>query len=384
MSTNFNHFIKYFVVLCCFSTLISCKTNQQSATKNTTGLSQFNTVFKQGDNGYACFRIPAIVVANNGHILAFAEARKTSCSDTGDIDLVMKKSTNNGKSWSPLTVLFNDGNNVCGNPAPVVNVATGTIHLVTTWNHGDDHESEIIAGTSKYSREVFHMFSNDNGNSWSKPKNITKSVKLPNWSWYATGPVHGIQIKNGAYKERLVISSNHITKDDKKYYSHCIFSDDNGLNWQLGGISPNEKVNESTVSELDSVVLMLNMRNYQRDSIKGRQLAFSFDGGSTWKNQYIEKNLPEPICQGASLTIYRNNKNVQLFSNPSNTDARKNMAISISRNNGKTWKSKIKIFENHAAYSDLTELKNGKIMILFEAGNKNAYEGIYTKIISIK
>ncbi|MBP8793381.1 MAG: exo-alpha-sialidase [Lutibacter sp.] len=117
----------------CFLACISCKTiQQQQEVENTTDLSQFNTVFKQGDTEYACFRIPAIVVANNGTILAFAEARKSSCSDTGDIDIVMKKSTNNGNSWSKLIVLFNDENNVCGNPVPIVDKETGTIHLVTT------------------------------------------------------------------------------------------------------------------------------------------------------------------------------------------------------------------------------------------------------------
>ena len=345
---------------------------------------ELNAIFKKGDNGYSCFRIPAVVVTNNGSVLAFAEARKNSCSDTGNIDLVMRKSTDNGKSWGAINVIWNDGKNVCGNPAPVVDKETGDVHLLTTWNLGEDHESEIIDGTSKGTREVFHLISNNDGASWSTPKNITHSVKLPNWTWYATGPVHGIQLKNSKHKDRLVIPCDFIEAQTKRKYSHVIYSDNNGQTWQLGGVTPLDQVNECTLAELKNGKLMLNMRNYDRDSIKGRQLAFSSDGGLSWKNQYIDTNLPEPICQGALLSIERGGKNIVLFSNPSSNVSRTNMAISVSRDEGKSWEEKISIYQAHAAYSDLAELKNGNIVVVFEAGIENAYEGIFIKTIVLE
>ena len=94
-------------------------------------------IFQKGQDGYACFRIPAIVQSKSGTLLAFAEARKSSCSDTGNIDLVAKRSEDGGKTWSHLISVWDDGDNVCGNPAPIVDQKTGRIILVTCWNPGN-------------------------------------------------------------------------------------------------------------------------------------------------------------------------------------------------------------------------------------------------------
>ncbi|MFD1616369.1 sialidase family protein [Gelatiniphilus marinus] len=344
----------------------------------------FNTLFKNGENGYACYRIPAVVTTINGTVLAFSEARKAGCSDTGDIDLVMKKSTDNGVTWSALKIIWDDKANVCGNPAPVVDAETGTIHLLATWNNGKDHENQIINGTSIESRLVYHLVSTNNGETWSNPKNITESTKKENWTWYATGPVHGIQLKKGAHKGRLVIPCDHIEKGTKKYYSHAIYSDDHGETWQLGKSTPNHQVNECTVAELTNGDLLLNMRNYDRNTAKTRQIAISKDGGHTWINQTFDTELPEPRCQGALLSVTKGENNRLLFTNPADSLARINMTLSISDDDGLSWDKKISIYESHSAYSDLTELKNGNILVLFEAGINNAYEGIHYKIIDKK
>ena len=176
----------------------------------------FDYVFQKGMAGYECFRIPAIVKAKNGDLVAFAEARKSSCSDTGDIDLVMRRSSDGGKSWSALSVLWDDGNNVCGNPAPVVERKSGTIFLLLTWNLGSDHERDIIALKSEDTRRVYVTKSTDHGLSWERPKEITSTTKLENWTWYATGPVHGIQLQhNKKLKGRLVIPCDHIEAETK-------------------------------------------------------------------------------------------------------------------------------------------------------------------------
>ena len=135
-------------------------------------------IFQKGQDGYACFRIPAIVKSKNGTLLAFAEARKNSCSDTGNIDLVLKRSEDGGKTWSSTITIWDDGDNVCGNPAPVVDQKTGRILLVSCWNLGEDHEKEIIDKTSKDSRRIYVLYSDNDGKSWSTPKDITSSVKL--------------------------------------------------------------------------------------------------------------------------------------------------------------------------------------------------------------
>ncbi|QCX38072.1 exo-alpha-sialidase [Aureibaculum algae] len=244
-----------------------------------------NYLFKSDSEDYKCFRIPAIVTTKVGTLLAFAEARKKGCSDTGNIDLVMKRSEDNGQTWSNLMVIWDDGNNVCGNPAPVVDKMTGAVHLLSTWNLGEDHEREIIAGKSKDTRRIFSFNSIDDGKSWSMPKEITKSVKKQDWTWYATGPVHGIQLEYGKNKGRLIIPSDHIEGGSKKYYSHIIYSDDHGMTWQLGGRTNQDQVNECTVVELSDGNLMLNMRNYDRTQ-KARKIAISKDGGASWEDIY--------------------------------------------------------------------------------------------------
>jgi sialidase-1 len=225
--------------------LAGCKTTEKSTTQNLIDIN----LFASGADGYNTFRIPAIVTSSKGTILAIAEGRKNSSSDTGNIDLVLKRSTDNGKTWSSLKVIWDDGDNVCGNPAPIVDYSTGTIYLLSTWNLGNDHESQIINQTSKDSRRVFILQSTDDGQTWSSPMEITTSAKLPNWTWYATGPCHGIQLVKGKNAGRLIIPCDHIEAVNKKYFSHIIFSDDHGKTWQLGGTTPQDQVNECTTAE---------------------------------------------------------------------------------------------------------------------------------------
>ena len=120
---------------------------------------ELNHLFKAGEEGYGCFRIPAIVSTTQGTLLAFAEGRKNNCGDAGDIDLVLKRSLDGGKTWSRLSVVWNDAENTCGNPVPVVDQRTGKIILLSTWNLGTDHEGQIIAGKSKDTRRIFVMSS---------------------------------------------------------------------------------------------------------------------------------------------------------------------------------------------------------------------------------
>lgn len=339
-------------------------------------------VFKQGDDGYQCYRIPAIIKCDNDNLLAFAEARKNGCSDTGNIDLVMKRSEDKGKTWSDLQIIWDDSLNVCGNPAPVLDSKTGKIHLLLTWNLGEDHESEIIAQTSTDTRRVYVLSSDDNGLNWTTPKEITNSTKETNWTWYATGPGSGMQVSQGKYEDRMMIACDHIEAETKKYYSHIIYSDDSGASWNLGGTTPNDQVNECEIAELSDGRLLLNMRNYDREQ-KFRQTVVSVDGGKTWSDQKHDKALIEPICQASLQSISFDDKHALAFSNPASQDARTNMTLRISTDDGKSWKYDHKFSDNPAAYSDLVQLENGDIGCLFETGVKSPYEQIVFTSISL-
>jgi sialidase-1 len=338
----------------------------------------FLSGFAGGKDGYHTYRIPALAVTKRGTVLAICEGRKNSWGDSGDIDLVMKRSTDDGKTWSELKLIWDDAENTCGNPCVVADQETGSIFLLSTWNRGDDHEGEIIAQKSKDTRRVFVLRSDDDGITWSKPQQITDAVKKPNWTWYATGPGGGIQLENGEHKGRLVIPCDHIEAGTKHYYSHVIYSDDHGSTWKLGGRTPEHQVNECEVVELSSGAMMLNMRNYN-SAKRARQTAISRDGGLTWSDQKHDATLIEPICQAAILRHRwpsAQQPGVVLFSNPASTQGRVQMTLRASFDDGKSWPASHVLYPGPSGYSDLAKLRNEKIACLFEAGTDKIAESI--------
>ena len=342
-------------------------------------------IFKSGSEGYNTFRIPSIITTDSGVVLAFAEGRKNSSSDSGDIDLVLKRSIDGGKTWGDLIIIRDDSTNVCGNPSPVIDRKTGKIFLLSTWNRGDDTESEIINMTSVDTRRVYVMNSIDEGLSWSKPIEITDKVKKPNWTWYATGPVHGIQIREGSKKGRMIIPCDHIEANTKKYYSHIIYSDDGGSSWNIGGTTPQDQVNECSVAEIGKGKLILNMRNYDRTQMN-RKISISNDYGESWGDIYDDKALVEPICQASILrySFKGYGRNDLLFINPADKNKRLNMTLRLSNDLGRTWKGEFLLHEGPSAYSDITKLRNGNVGCLFEAGKNSPYEGIVYREVDVR
>jgi len=335
-------------------------------------------VYVGGADGYDTYRIPAIIRTNKGTLLAFCEGRRAGRSDAGDIDMLCKRSEDGGATWSKQQVVRDDGENTCGNPCPVVDEATGAIWLLMTWNKGTDRESQIISQTSADTRRVFVSYSNDDGVAWSTPKEITADVKPADWTWYATGPCTGIQLKQGAHKGRLLIPCDHIEAKTKKYYSHVIYSDDHGATWRLGGRTPADEVNECQAVELADGRLMLNMRNYRRAE-KSRAISTSSDGGMTWSEIYRDETLVEPRCQASIVRhslVAAGGKNRLLFSNPAHADARVNMTVRLSYDEGGSWPVAKTIHGGPSAYSCLVVLDGGDIGCLYEAGEKSPYETI--------
>ncbi|MBN2311354.1 MAG: exo-alpha-sialidase, partial [Candidatus Hydrogenedentes bacterium] len=337
-----------------------------------------DALFVSGEGGYDTYRIPALMVTKDGTVLAFCEGRKGSSSDTGDIDMLVKRSEDNGATWTGQQIIWDDAGNTCGNPCPVVDRETGVVWLLMTWNRGDDHEKQIIALESRDTRRVFVTHSEDDGRTWAAPVEITADAKLPDWTWYATGPGAGIQIQHGPHAGRMIVPCDHIEAESKNYYSHVIYSDDHGKTWHLGGSTPEHQVNECAAVELLDGRLMLNMRNYDRAQSR-RQVAVSDDGGLTWTDQHFDAALVEPICQAA---IHRHRwpkgdaPGVILFSNPASPDKRVGMTVRAGFDEGKTWPSSLLLHEGPSAYSDLTTLPDGSAACLYEAGAKSAYESI--------
>ncbi len=342
-------------------------------------------IFISGQGEYHTYRIPSLLVSKRGALLAFCEGRKSGSGDAGNIDLLLRRSLDQGRTWEPVQTVWDDGPNTCGNPCPVLDRDTGTIWLLLTWNRGDDREPQIIAQTSKDTRRVFVTCSTNEGATWAAPREITREVKRDQWTWYATGPGAGIQIENGAHRGRLVIPCDHIEAGSKRYYSHVIYSDDRGQSWKLGGSTPGDQVNECEVAELAGGRLLLNMRNYDRAQ-RTRQSAVSADGGLTWTDQRHVPELVEPICQ-ASLRRHSwpsgARPGVLLFSNPASSK-RERLTLRASFDDGATWPAARLLEAGPSAYSCLAVLPNGEVGALYETGQANPYERLVFARLSVE
>jgi sialidase-1 len=324
-------------------------------------------VFVSGENGYHTYRIPSLIVSPKGTLLAFCEGRKKGRGDAGDIDLLLRRSLDGGKTWQPAQVVWDDGGNTCGNPCPVVDRSTGMVWLLLTLNLGDDTEAQIVNGTAKGTRTVWVTNSTDDGATWAKPVEITKDVKRPDWTWYATGPGVGIQLKGG----RLVIPCDNKVAAGKTLQSHVVYSDDHGTTWKLGGVVGPD-CNECQVIERADGSLLLNMRSYRKTH--RRLVAVSKDGGLTWSEPAEDSALVEPVCQ-ASILRYPGEGDRVLFSNPASTK-REKMTVRLSSDGGATWSAARRLHDGPSAYSCLAVLPGGDVACLYERGTRNASETI--------
>ena len=343
------------------------------------------TVFERGESGYHSFRIPALLTTPRGTLLAFAEGRRNNLNDSGDIDLVLKRSQDEGKTWSELSVIWTDGENTCGNPCPVVDQTTGRIWLPLTWNHGKDHANQIKDRSGLDTRRVYMSYSDDDGVTWKQPYEITGSTKKPEWTWYATGPGNGIQLTQGKFKGRLVIPCDHNVslQGNVVRRAHAIFSDNHGKTWELS--EPiGEKTNECAVVELTDGRLLMNMRSYHGEN--RRAIAFSNDGGMTWSDVSLDQALIEPVCQ-ASLIRVRfpdvEKPGQILFSNPA-SKKREKMVVRLSEDDGRTWTASRLVTPGSAAYSSLAGIGVGKVGLLYERDGYRTIEYVAFKLDSFQ
>jgi sialidase-1 len=326
-------------------------------------------VFVSGRDGYQSYRIPSAIVTPRGTVLAFAEGRKNGPDDAGDIDLVLRRSTDGGLTWGPLQVVWDDAENTCGNPCPVVDRATGTIHLLLTHNLGKDSERQIVAGTGAGTRTAWASRSVDEGLTWTKPLEITAQLKREGWTWFATGPGVGLQMRSG----RLVVPCDAKDVGGRKGYAFVVASEDGGATWTAGGIV-GEAWNECQAAELSDGSLMLNMRNHGGKN-RRRGVSISHDGGRTWSPAQPDAALVEPVCQ-ASLLRASWEPGRLLFSNPADEKVRARMTVRLSEDDGRTWPRSLVLHEGPAAYSCLAMLPGGDAACLFEAGEKRSSERI--------
>ncbi|MGN0002734.1 MAG: exo-alpha-sialidase [Sphingobacterium composti] len=367
---------------------------------------QETIVFASGEDGYASYRIPAIIKNKDGNLLAFAEGRVDHAGDYGNVDIVYKISQDNGKTWGALQVAADYDKLQAGNAAPVVDLLDprfpkGRIFLF--YNTGNNHEYDVRAG--KGLREAWYITSTDGGKSWSSPVNITTQVHRPkmphiniaynfseDWRAYANTPGHGLQFDSGKYKGRIYIPANHSfgnpKPDGKDYFAHAYYSDDHGDTFKIADKITFEGGNESMAAQISSKELYMNSRN-QQGNVRSRIVSCSNDGGVTWDTTFYDRNLPDPVNQGSTLSWKKGNKYILAVSNAADEKLRDNLVLRLSKDKGKTWyfnKVVAKSPEGYkggawAAYSDIVLVKKNTIGVLYE---KDGYKEIVFSVVKVK
>ncbi|OZB91331.1 exo-alpha-sialidase [Paenibacillus sp. XY044] len=243
----------------------------------------------------------------------------------------------------------------------------------------DPNESMLEARTSF----LQIIQSEDDGLTWSAPRDLNPMVKEEWMRFIGAGPGRGVQMAHEEFAGRLVFPIYFSNKDGQMSCA-CIYSDDHGVTWQRGE-SPNDgrvlegmvlsaktlsdnkhNLTESQVIELPSGELKCFMRNHS--GMQRTAVATSQDGGQTWGEVYFDRALTDPTCQ-SSVILYPDlgdGKVRVLFSNPNDETTRVKGTVRLSEDGGKTWPYSRVLDDGFFGYSCLTILANGEIGILYE------------------
>ncbi|MBQ17173.1 MAG: glycosyl hydrolase [Planctomycetaceae bacterium] len=322
-------------------------------------------VFTAGTDGYHTYRIPALAVTRAGTLLAFCEGRKTSREDLGDNDLMLKRSTDGGRNWSKLQLVYEEGGDkkvTIGNPTTVVDRETGTVFVFLQRN----------------GRDALVVASRDDGKTWSSARDITSQVKRKQWKFYCVGPGAAIQLRHGSRKGRIIVPAYHRLTDDKSGASraHVFYSDDHGKTFRIGGLSGLHTNECQVVETLENgrPGLLLNARNHWARSggkprLAGKRIiARSNDAGIHWLAPQFDGALIEPTCQ-ASLFRHgfpsTTGRGRILFANPA-AGSRSRATVRLSYDEGRTWPVSRQIYAGSSAYTAIEVLPNGDVVVLFE------------------
>ena len=353
-------------------------------------------LFKAGE-GYKLYHIPGIVVTSKGTVLAWCEARKKG-GDWDDIHVLLRRSTDDGKTWSEpksiadvpgpktknpfsLRVGNVDPKDVTYNNPVLIADGAGTIHMLFCLEY----------------MRCFYQHSDDDGVSWSVPVEITSAFEgfraTYDWKVLATGPDHGIQLKNGRLVVPVWLSTGIGGNAHRPSVTATVFSDDQGKTWHAGEVAvPCTKEwinpNETVAIELADGSVMLNVRSESKAN--RRLVTISKDGATGWSTPKFDDALSEPICMGSIVRFSLakdGGKNRILFSNPDNLTRadgkeepgknrdRKNVSVKLSYDEGQTWSVTKPVETGWSAYSDLAVTKSGTILCFYGRGEKAGFAG---------
>jgi sialidase-1 len=332
------------------------------------GMISKTDVFVGGQDGYRAYRIPVLAVTDRGTVLAFCEGRKSSPQDFGDIDLLLKRSLDGGRTWSRQSVVHEEGGSApitIGNPCPIFDPREHMTHLLFTRDN----------------KRLFYTKSVDDGVTWGTPEEMTAILRKLDYPLVriATGPVHGIVLRSGRLIAPIWVSDRERNQKNEsptstRYQSGVLYSDDRGASWKASRLVPPgdlNQLNECVALERNDGSLLLNLRAHL---LGCRALSISRDGGATWSGPVRAPDLPCPTCQASLIRL---SPDEVLFSNlarsATNLKAarnRRNLTVRLSRDEGKTWPDARVLEPGPSGYSDLAILPDRSVLCLYECGEK--------------
>jgi Neuraminidase (sialidase) len=338
-------------------------------------------LFEANSGGYAHYRIPGLVVTKRGAILAYCEARRSTGGDWGTIDILMRRSTDGGKTWGPPRKVVSPPKDVTKNPVALAR-KLARLDEITLNNPVAIADQKTGAVHFLYCVEYarcFYCRIDDDGETFTEPGEITATFERfrPEYPWkvLATGPGHGIQLSNGWLLVPVWLSTGTGGHAHRPSAVSVIYSDDHGQTWGRGEIvvaHPNPiNPSETAAVELADGRVMLNIRHESEPHLRG--VTISQDGATGWSQMRLDEALPEPICSGSLVRLSKrpeSDKDRMLFVNPHNPwgRERRNLTVKLSEDEGRTWPISRVIEPGPSGYADLAVGPDGTIYCFYERG----------------
>ena len=332
-------------------------------------------LYRPGDYGSTNWRIPAICCLNDGTLLAVCDKRKYNESDLPeDIDIVVRRSTDNGRTWSePLTIAEGTGRKQGFGDAALVECENGDVVCVFVGGNG------LFASSQADPIRSYVCRSSDKGLSWSEPEDITFQL----WGDQATRPMcrnyrasffgsgNGLRLTRGEHAGRIMFAAAMVRKNSNVADNFVVYSDDNGMTWKVSQRAY-EGGDEAKLMELVDGRVLISVRQ-----TGARGYNYSSNGGLAWGTQGRWECMKSNVCNGDMLRLAATDRgdscNILLHSIP-NSMERRDVSIYVSYDEGQTWQDPVLLFDGPSVYSSMTLLKNGSVGVLLEENPNGACE----------